>query len=83
VDFKLEALYVRRLEGNKEGEEEGRTFPRASSAPSKKSITPKSMNKPPNVVSATPISAEERGKCQFSAALALEWTDFEHPRATS
>jgi hypothetical protein len=37
-------------------EEERRTFPRASSAPSKKSITPKSMNKAPNVVSATPIS---------------------------
>lgn len=33
-----------------------RTFPRASRAPSKKSITPKSMNSPPKVVKATPIS---------------------------
>ena len=34
----------------------GRTFPRASKAPSKNSTTPKIINNPPNVVSATPIS---------------------------
>ena len=38
-----------------------RTFPRASKAPSKKSITPKSMNSPPNVVKATPISVRVFG----------------------
>ena len=32
------------------------TFPRAKSAPSKKSITPSNIKSPPNVVSATPIS---------------------------
>ena len=35
----------------------GHTFPSARSAPSKKSMTPRSMKSAPNVVSATPISA--------------------------
>jgi len=68
----LKAWYVRLLEGGEEGQ--GRTFPRASSAPSKKSITPKSMNRAPKVVSATPISAEDsygRGKRQFRGRGAL------------
>jgi len=37
-------------------DEGGRTFPRARSAPSKKSMTPSSMKNAPNEVSPTPIS---------------------------
>jgi hypothetical protein len=46
------------------GEKERRTLPSARSAPSKKSATPSMRNSPPNVVSATPISAA--GACQSS-----------------
>ena len=50
-----------------EGEGEGRTFPSASSAPSKKSTTPSIMNSAPNVVSATPISVRPRPRRRGSA----------------
>lgn len=61
-----------------------RTFPRASKAPSKKSITPRSIKRAPNVVSATPISEEdvEASAVQQRDRAYGEKADFEHLKAT-
>jgi hypothetical protein len=57
-----------------------RTFPRARSAPSKNSITPSSMNRPPKVVSATPISGHTTSATAPKYKNELAY--FAHRRAT-